>query len=132
MKDNIPKKFPHIVIKPWGKEIWMEVNDKYCFKELHINAWNRTSLQYHERKKETVYVISGTLGVLLENEAGELEKKFLNQGEFLTIVPPKKHRMFTEKEEAYYLEASYPDVDDVIRIADDSGRKNGRIDSEHI
>lgn len=130
--DGIPKKFPHMVIKPWGWEKWLELNEIYFFKELYINPGKRTSFQYHQEKKETIYVIKGTLGVLLENEIGELEKKFLNPGEFLTIVPPKKHRMFAEKEPAYYLEASYAKPDDVIRIEDDSGRKNGRIEAEHI
>ena len=26
------------VIKPWGKEEWLELNDKYCYKRIYINA----------------------------------------------------------------------------------------------
>ena len=130
-EESIPTKFPYLVIKPWGREIWLEVNDRYCFKELFIKAGERTSFQYHERKRETLYVISGRLGVILENERGKLEEIFLESGGFLTVIPPRKHRMFATEKNAHYLEASYPDVYDVIRIQDDSGRKDGKIEAEH-
>ena len=49
------------VEKPWGHEIiWAETTN-YVGKLLHINAGHRLSLQYHEVKEETVYVLSGTL-----------------------------------------------------------------------
>ena len=133
MTDKRPQEeFPHVVNKPWGREVWLEVNDKYCFKELFLNPLNRTSLQYHKVKRETLYVVSGILGILLENEEGGLEEKFLEPGDSLTIVPPRKHRAFTLGTAAHYLEASYPDVDDIVRIQDDSGRGDGRVESEHL
>ena len=49
------------VEKPWGHEIiWAETTN-YVGKLLHIKAGHRLSLQYHEVKEETVYVLSGTL-----------------------------------------------------------------------
>ena len=42
-----------IVYKPWGREEWLELNDKYCYKRLYINAGTKTSYQYHEKKLET-------------------------------------------------------------------------------
>ena len=38
------------VNKPWGKEIWLELNIHYCYKRIHINAGHRTSFQYHREK----------------------------------------------------------------------------------
>ena len=50
-----------IVEKPWGFEhIWAETDD-YVAKMLHIEPKQRLSLQYHEKKEETVYVLEGTL-----------------------------------------------------------------------
>jgi mannose-6-phosphate isomerase len=48
-----------IKYKPWGKEVWLELNDYYCYKRIYINKGYRTSLQYHEKKVETNYLISG-------------------------------------------------------------------------
>ena len=48
------------VYKPWGKELWLELNDKYCYKEF-ILVGRQTSYQYHEQKLETNYIIEGTL-----------------------------------------------------------------------
>ena len=81
------------VYKPWGKEIWLELNDKYCYKRIHINAGTKTSYQYHEYKLETNYIIKGTAEVWLENDAGIIEKNIMEAGEFFTVHPPKKHRV---------------------------------------
>ena len=116
--------------KPWGKEEWIELNNKYCFKKIYLNAGQRTSYQYHEKKLETTYVLDGKIEVLLENELGEIEKIIMQSGDNYTVKPLRKHRV-TALTDAIYLEASTPEVDDVIRIQDDSGRSNGKIEKEH-
>ena len=47
------------IYKPWGKEEWIELNDKYCYKRIYINAGTKTSYQYHDQKLETNYIIEG-------------------------------------------------------------------------
>ena len=37
--------FPKTVVKPWGKEIWLELNNKYCYKRIHINAGTNINKQ---------------------------------------------------------------------------------------
>lgn len=118
------------VIKPWGKEIWLELNDKYCYKRIHINAGYKTSYQYHEKKRETNYIISGTAEVWLENDDGVVEKKIMNAGEYFNVTPPKKHRVIALTD-IILQEVSTPEVDDVIRLEDDANRKDGKIDGEH-
>ena len=50
-----------IIEKPWGFEhIWAETDD-YVAKMLHIEPRQRLSLQYHENKEETVYVLEGKI-----------------------------------------------------------------------
>jgi mannose-6-phosphate isomerase-like protein (cupin superfamily) len=49
------------VPKPWGHEIIWARTDRYVGKILHINAGHQLSVQYHERKDETVYLLSGEL-----------------------------------------------------------------------
>lgn len=118
------------VTKPWGKEVWLELNDRYCFKRIHLNAGNRTSLQYHRQKLETSYFLEGQAEVWLENELGELEKRMVGPSDSFTVLPLRKHRVIAITD-TIYLEASTPEVDDIVRVQDDTYRPDGRIDSEH-
>jgi len=47
--------------KPWGSEGILEINDCYMMKRLLVTKGHRFSLQYHKRKREAIYVISGSL-----------------------------------------------------------------------
>ena len=119
------------IFKPWGKEVWLELNDKYCYKRIYINAGTKTSYQYHEQKLETNFIIDGTAEVWLENDEGVVEKKIMKAGEYFTVEPPKKHRVIAVTD-IILQEVSTPEVDDVIRISDDSGRTDGKIEHEHM
>jgi choline kinase/mannose-6-phosphate isomerase-like protein (cupin superfamily)/thiamine kinase-like enzyme len=119
------------VYKPWGKEEWLELNDKYCYKRIYINAGHKTSYQYHEIKQETNYLISGTAEIWLENENGEVEKKIMGEGEYFSIPALRKHRVIAITD-IILQEVSTPEVDDVIRIEDDSGRDSGKLNHEHM
>ena len=119
-----------IVNKPWGEEHWIELNDRYCYKRIVINKGYRTSFQYHEKKLETNLLVYGSLRLTLENDNGVVEERDLVVGDSFTVSPMKKHRMeaLTNME---MLEVSTPEVDDVVRIEDDTNRPDGRIDGEH-
>ncbi|MEK7227486.1 MAG: cupin domain-containing protein [Patescibacteria group bacterium] len=119
-----------VVTKPWGREIWLELNDRYCYKRIFVNAGTRTSFQYHDKKYETNYIISGEAEVWLENVHGVVEKFRVKEGDFFNVPPPRKHRIIALTD-LILQEVSTPEVDDVIRIADDAGRGDGRIESEH-
>ena len=119
-----------VVNKPWGREIWLELNDRYCYKRIEINAGHQTSFQYHEKKLETNFIVEGEAEVWLEDDSGTLQISTMKAGEFFTVVPPKKHRVIAITD-IILMEVSTPEVDDVIRLADDTARPNGRIESEH-
>jgi len=121
---------PKIVEKPWGREEWLALNDKYCYKRIYINAGTKTSFQYHEKKLETNYIISGEAEVWLENEVGEIEKIVMKANDYFNVIPPRKHRVIA-KTDLILQEVSTPHVNDVIRIQDDNNRADGRIESEH-
>lgn len=127
MHENKPYK---IVNKPWGKEIWLELNDRYCYKRLYINAGTRTSFQYHNQKHETNYIIEGEAEVWLENNQGAVEKIKMKKDDFFNVIPPRKHRVIALTD-LILQEVSTPEVDDVVRIEDDTNRSDGRIESEH-
>ena len=119
-----------IVKKHWGKEVWLELNDKYCYKRIYINKGTRTSYQYHNHKLETNYIISGDAEVWLENEKGIVEKILMKKDDFFTVLPRRKHRVIAITD-LILQEVSTPEVDDVIRIHDDMSRPSGRIEDEH-
>ena len=119
-----------VVVKPWGREVWLELNGRYCYKRLYINAGTRTSFQFHHKKLETNYIIAGEAEIWLENDMGVVEKLHMVAGDFFSVIPPRKHRVVAITD-IILQEVSTPEVDDVVRIEDDSARPDGRIDSEH-
>ena len=104
--------------KPWGHEIRWAINEKYLGKILHINAGSRLSLQYHEQKDETIYVMEGTAVVHLDGKT-----HILSSGDSLRIQPGQIHR-FCAPDECHVklIEVSTPEIDDVVRVEDDYGR----------
>jgi quercetin dioxygenase-like cupin family protein len=108
------------VEKPWGYELHWAKTDRYVGKIIHVKAGHALSLQYHNVKDETIYLQSGRL--LFEIQEGErLVKRDMRPGESVHIVPKTVHRM-TAIEDSDILEASTPELDDVVRLADDYGR----------
>jgi mannose-6-phosphate isomerase-like protein (cupin superfamily) len=109
------------VNKPWGYElIWAET-PKYLGKLLRIMAGKRLSLQYHAMKDETIFVQKGTMLFELGQTKDQLTKFTLEEGETHHIPSGYVHRMsaITDVE---VIEVSTPEIDDVIRIADDYNR----------
>jgi len=128
-----------IVVKPWGKEVWInfrkgeeigEQDKRYIMKKLYINKDTRTSFQYHVNKVETNFLVKGSVEAWFEYEKGIITKKVLNEGAIWTIPAGVRHRIIT-LEDIILIESSSPEVDDVIRIEDDTLRGDGRIQSEH-
>ena len=107
--------------KPWGKEEILEVNDKYMVKRLTMWKDHRCSLQFHKVKQETLYVLTGRLRVLSGSSQDHLDLRVYSPGEHVTLLPGLIHRMEAE-EDCIYLEASTPEMDDVVRLSDDYHR----------
>lgn len=108
------------VQKPWGKEeIWAE-NPRYVGKYLYINAGHRLSKQYHERKDETIRVISGTLSLELGREPDHT--LVLKPGDSYNVTPLTVHRFCAYDGDVLLVEVSTPELDDVIRLKDDYSR----------
>ncbi len=111
------------VPKPWGHETIWALTDRYCGKILHIKAGFALSVQYHERKDETVHLLSGEMKywVQLPGE-DELRDMRLVQGESFRITPGTVHYMEAVTD-CDVLEASTPELDDVVRLQDRYGRE---------
>jgi mannose-6-phosphate isomerase-like protein (cupin superfamily) len=110
------------VEKPWGHELIWAHTDRYVGKLLVIRAGQRLSLQYHEHKDESIYVIRGRMALHLADETGTLRVHELGAGEHCRIPTGRTHR-FEALEDVELMEVSTPELDDVVRIEDDFGRE---------
>jgi len=109
------------VPKPWGHETIWAHSDRYVGKILHINAGQELSVQYHNRKDETVHLLSGEISYRVKtNEL--LEDMRLRVGESFRITPGTVHQMVAVTD-CDVLEVSTPELDDVVRISDKYGRE---------
>ena len=113
---------PHRVEKPWGYEIWYGVTDSYVGKILQVNAGHRLSLQYHEQKDESNYLLSGKLKLIKGASVDTLIEAVIVPGHTWRNLPGEIHTI-EAIEDAEVLEVSTNHLDDVVRIRDNYGRE---------
>lgn len=108
--------------KPWGKEELWAKTGRYAAKVLTIKPGEQLSYQYHRFKVETILVIKGTLGLIIGQKYDSniiISKRELGVGEFYHIHNLVPHRFSCiGDEECVIVEASYPNLEDVVRIED--------------
>ena len=109
------------VEKPWGHELIWAHTERYVGKILHIKQGHALSLQYHLKKDETVHVLTGRMRFQTGGEGEELRDRVLEAGQSFHITPLLSHRMIAETD-CDILEASTPELDDVVRLDDRYGR----------
>lgn len=126
-----PLHTPKTVEKPWGREIWFADQAAYAGKILEVKKGRRLSLQYHERKTETLYLVSGKMVLTFRTLAsGETPSAGLvtpaDQRTWLpgqTVhIPVRTIHRFEALEDSVLIEASTPDLTDVVRLQDDYAR----------
>jgi quercetin dioxygenase-like cupin family protein len=149
---NSPLQKPRTIEKPWGNELWIAdgVRTPYALKRILFKAGKRSSLQVHKFKFETNYVLEGT-GVFqiwlepfdcdsftannipqdeLDKILSRVTEVELKPGDVIDVKPGQIHRI-TAVTDLTFIEASTVELDDVIRLADDANRGNGKIETEH-
>ena len=116
--------FSHLPVKrvpkPWGYELIFAKTERYVGKILHIDRGESLSLQYHEIKEETLFVLAGELKLTIEVD-GDRREVPLRAGEAFHIAPRMIHRMEAIKD-TDVAEVSTPELDDVVRLEDRYGR----------
>ena len=115
--DHLPRHVP----KPWGHELWFAHTRHYAGKLLHVRSGHSLSVQYHEVKDETVYLLAGEL-VYRVWEDGRPRDVGLRVGQAFRITPHTVHQMEAVTD-CDVLEASTPHLDDVVRLQDRYGRE---------
>ncbi len=127
MKQFDPKNFSNSpyqkrVEKPWGYEIhWVPEDKPYMGKILHINEGRRLSLQTHDQKQETWYIINGRAKVVWDDNSGNLIETELKHGKGYSCVVGQRHRLVGITD-CDIVEVSTPEVGTTYRIEDDFKR----------
>jgi mannose-6-phosphate isomerase len=108
------------VEKPWGYELHWAKTDRYVGKLIHVNAGHALSLQYHNLKDETMHVLRGEL-ILRTRPGTELVARAFKAGETVHI-PARLVHQIEAVVDSDVLEASTPELDDLVRLQDRYGR----------
>lgn len=110
------------VEKPWGYEIhWVPDGEPYMGKILHITAGKRLSLQAHDLKKESWFLLNGSVTMVIENAQGELTEVPMESGVGYTTRIGQCHRL-VGVEDSDVLEVSTPEIGNTVRLEDDYAR----------
>jgi mannose-6-phosphate isomerase-like protein (cupin superfamily) len=117
MEEALPREVP----KPWGSELWFARTDRYAGKILRVRAGCRLSIQYHEEKDETSYVLAGRVIVSQGDSADRMTTRELGPGESWRNPPMLVHTL-EAVEDSEIIEVSTPQVEDVVRLEDRYGR----------
>ncbi len=111
---------PYRVEKPWGYELIWARTDRYVGKILHVKAGHVLSCQYHNFKDETMHVLRGEL-ILRTQPGDKLVDRSFKAGDSVHI-PAKLIHQIEAIVDSDVLEASTPELDDLVRINDRYGR----------
>ena len=112
-----------VVEKPWGREVIYASNEHYIGKIIEINEGARLSLQLHEQKDETIYVLDGTLRLVIGDSVDTLRSRDLSEGVSFRVQTGQVHRYQAPYGSVRVLEVSTPHPNDVVRLEDDYGRE---------
>ena len=117
MEDKLPQKTE----KPWGYELLWARTSRYAGKLIFVRKGHRLSLQYHEKKDESLYIHEGKVLLEIEGSDGRMESAILQPGQCRRIPPGTRHRL-QAIEDTTIFEVSTPELEDVRRLEDDYGR----------
>ncbi len=107
------------IIKPWGKEEILQCSDYYYIKKLYLNKGHSISLQYHNHKDESWYILNGKGNVILNSKT----KSFHVQNNDLIHIPKKTIHRIEAIEDIIILEiSSSSNSNDIVRLEDMYGR----------
>ena len=104
-----------------GEEILLVLSKgNYTMKKLIIKKGFSGGLQFHRKKDEAAFIISGKLLIKYENDSGELISKELKDGDFFHFPAGSVHQE-TAITEVILIEVSTPFFNDRVRVEKEFG-----------
>jgi mannose-6-phosphate isomerase-like protein (cupin superfamily) len=108
--------------KPWGYELhWVPEGLPYMGKIEHVNAGARMSLQIHDKKQESWFLMTGRAKIIWEDDKGNLVETEMQNGQGYTCSIGQKHRL-AGITDCDIIEVSTPEIGTTYRLEDDYKR----------
>ena len=118
-KDFSQASYVRRIEKPWGWELhWVPEEAPYMGKVIHVNAGARLSLQIHDEKQESWFLMAGKAKVIWENSKGELTETLLENGVGYSTAIGQRHRLVGVTD-CDIIEVSTPEKGTTWRLEDD-------------
>ena len=113
---------PERTEKPWGWELLWARAETYVGKLLFVRAGQSLSLQFHNEKDESWYVLEGRAQLEMGAPGDPIPaSEVVGPGVAFRIRPGTVHRV-AALEDTLILEVSTPHLDDIVRLEDRYGR----------
>ena len=116
--------------RDWGsEELLVLISKVLSLKLIKYKKGSKGGLQYHHKKNEWGYIVSGQMLVRYDKGDGKLTEKILNKGDWFHFPPKTIHQeeAITDLE---IIEASTPHFNDRVRVEEDYGlTSNGGLPS---
>lgn len=97
--------------KIWGKEYLLIKTDNYAFKRLEVLKGKNLSKQLHRQKHETWHIVEGIGTAII---AGRFQS--VKPGTTIIIPPGTVHQVRADSEKLVIMEASTPELQDIVRF----------------
>ena len=102
--------------RDWGKEeLLVLISKVLSLKLLTLKKGHKGGLQYHHKKNECGYLLSGKLKIRYDDGNGKLRQKILNKGQSFHFPPGSIHQE-EAIETCKIIEASTPHFNDRVRV----------------
>ena len=110
--------------REWGEELLIGiVSKKFSLKKLVLRKGAKGGLQFHHKKNEIGYLISGKMIVRFDDGFGNLKERIVNAGEAFHFPPGAVHQE-EAIEDCEIIEASTPHFNDRVRVENLYGLEN--------
>ncbi len=101
---------PERVEKSWGFELFIENCPEYCGKLLVFRADGRTSMHYHIKKLETMFLSRGKMLIRFENHSVGLKP-----GDKIQIQRGQKHQLIAIEDSELFECSTFHEESDSYR-----------------
>ena len=110
------------VEKPWGYELhWVRESAPYMGKIMHVVEGGSLSLQIHDQKEESYFMMNGRAKLVWENNKGEMIETEMQPGYGYATHVGQRHRIEAITE-CDIIEASTPEKGTTWRLWDKYSR----------
>ncbi len=115
---SIERYTPEITQQHWGEEELIAAVPGATLKILRYEAGKGGALQFHIKKTEAFYLLSGLARVRYDYGDGTLTEMILRPGEAACVIPAGCPHQFLAMQDCLVIEISTPGTNDRVNVAE--------------